>query len=216
MLHRRKSVCVVAEGPSGRAAVSVLLNTANINLMRALQFDSQPVEASLEIFAQRICWRVHLACLKRPSKVIVVVDKETRDACPGEIAGSLEAALVDKLTQDYGYTGSPRVAVVVSDTSLENWFLADPESLLTYANLDDSKKRSLGNKVGPKADGKHAYRILQSAYRRGRFYHKTRDAAHLAQKVRVLREDVRRRSKSLDKLLRTAGVTPLRAPSAQS
>jgi hypothetical protein len=48
--------------------------------------------------------------------------------------------------------------------------------------------------------------IIKWAFRSGSHYHKARDAPRLATKVRIRQQEVRNRSRSLDKLLRTAGA----------
>jgi len=140
--------------------------------------------------------------MKRPSKVIVIIDREARSDCPGDFAARVHAELVSQLQASSSYQGSPPVSVICADRSLENWLVADPSGLRQHAYI----VRDVRNRVGRNADSQDAVAMIKWAYGSRRSYEKARDAPRLAVKVRTFRNDVRQRSKSLDKLLREAGV----------
>ncbi len=199
---------LVVEGASGASAVYVLLRNANLNLGSPLNFPGQPTDCSTaRLVDLAILPRVRAAILKKFCKVIVVLDRENRNKCPGELAQEVRTQLVVRLRDGFNYRGNPPVEVVVADKMMENWLIADPQGISNHAHIT----QNLSGAVRNRADGLNAIQILKRAYSTGHQYHKTRDAPKLAKHVRVLNPEVRRRSRSLDKLLRVAGVaTPRR------
>lgn len=195
-------LALVVEGESDYHAVPLLLKMAGASVGLRLTFRGQGVASPLESFVGKKLLRfTRAAILARPSKVVVVIDREARNDCPGEFAQRVEIELKRRLCSE-GYSGDPPVSVVCADRSLENWLIADPEGIRRHAYIE----RGIASRVGNNADGHDAVGILNWAYGPGRRYQKTKDAPALAARVRVREQDVRRRSKSLCKLLREAGV----------
>jgi hypothetical protein len=194
---------LVVEGEAEHGAIPALLRRAGASPGAPIVFRGQALGCDVSVLVQRkLLSPTRAAVLKNHSKVLVILDRETRENCPGEFACSVLAELVRQLRSNFGYEGQPPVCVICADRSLENWLISDPEGLATHAYID---KDILG-RVGANADGRNAVEIIKWAYRANSRYHKRRDAPSLAAKVRVEEQDVRRRSKSLDKLLREAGV----------
>lgn len=184
-------------------AIPVLLRTAGAAVGQKVVFRGQPTQASIPVFVEKKLLPATRAVTLRPhSKVLVVVDREDRPDCPGAFAQSVRAELIRQLQAKHGYSGVPPIAVVCADRKLENWLLADPHSVHGHAYI----RKDMRRRVGANADGLDAVQMLQWAYGRRRHYQKTKDAPALAARVRASRQDVRQRSKSLDKLLREAGV----------
>jgi hypothetical protein len=88
------------------------------------------------------------------SLVIVTLDRESRDECPGELASSIADILTRSCAVD--------VAVVVKNRKLENWLIADMDALAKHpARFRVSK--TVRRKVSPnKADACDALTLLKS------------------------------------------------------
>lgn len=202
-------VALVVEGESAVGAIPQLLRGTGIRLLRPVKFGGQPVDCESSRFREfvrrKIVPLVYTRLQKQVSLVVVVIDREYREQCPGEFAQEVKRTIVTALQDEHGYSGAPPVSVVCADSKLENWLIADPEGILTHNYI----VRDLSSAVGTNADGKDALALLNNAYRPARRYHKCMDAPRLASKVRTMEPNVRRRSHSLDKLLRECGVPPL-------
>jgi len=197
---------LVVEGQADFYAIPVLLETAGIRHAKPFVLHGQAVNCDVRKLVElRIARVVQIAVLKQVSQVLVIIDRENRTQCPGAFAQEVERHINAVMTSNYAYGGSPPIRVVCADRKLENWLIADPEGLHTHNYV----VRDLSRKVGANADAKDGVALLKWAYRPGRYYHKTRDAPSLAAKVNVTDSSVRRRSHSLDKLLRECGVAPL-------
>jgi len=202
-LSNTVSLGLVLEGEADYAAVPVLLRRAGAAPGRGAVFKGQGVECAIPTLVQKkLVPHTRAQILKGHSKVLVIIDRETRNDCPGDFAQRVQAELVRQLDASYGYRGTPPVSVVCADRTLENWLLADPRGIRSHAYI----QRDITRRAGANVDGLDALSIMRWAYGSGRAYDKTRDAAALATRVRVERREVRQRSKSLDKLLREAGV----------
>jgi len=199
-------LAVVVEGESDYSAVGVLLRTAGLKRLVRLKFGSQPVECSVSLLVQRkLLPHIRVAELKGAHRIIVLLDREWRERCAPGLASDVHNEIVRQMPRYSDAQRKPCVRVVCPDHCLENWLLADPQGLARHAYI----RGSISGKVGSVADSKPAVEIIKRVFRKGRTYHKARDAPQLAAVVRILDRDVRKRSKSLDKFLREAGVPPL-------
>lgn len=199
-------LAVLVEGESDYSAVRVLLEKAGITRIVRLKFGSQPVECSISLLVQRKLLRhIRLAKLKGADRIIVLLDREWRERCAPGLASDVCREIVRQAPLCSDPERGASLRVVCPDCCLENWLIADPEGLSSHAYI----VRSIARKVGSVADSKPAIEIIKWAFRKGRSYHKARDAPALARSVDVLDPAVRRRSKSLDKFLREAGIPPL-------
>jgi hypothetical protein len=135
------------------------------------------------------------AALKRPDKILVVLDREDRPGCCGELAGQARQLLVDGLTAK-GLQGN--VAVVVSNKKFEAIIMADYELVDTLPCL----ARPVCRDFGPALDGKNPLNVIKPALRSGKTYHKLRDGGYLASRLRLDSPVVYARSKCLRKLVR--------------
>jgi len=197
------SLGLVVEGEAEHGAVPTLLRRAGATPGDPIVFHGQAVGCDVVVLVERrLLSPTKAALLKGYSKVLVILDRETREDCPGQFAQCVLAELVRRLASDPRYQGHPPVCVICADRTLENWLVSDPEGLRSHGYIE----RDVSRRVGANADGRNAVEIIEWAYRANSRYHKRRDAPALAAKVRVERRDVRQRSKSLDKLLREAGV----------
>ena len=194
---------LVLEGEAEYGAVPVLLKAAGAAAAGRAVFRGQGVHCSIETLVRsKLLSYTRAQILRGHSKVLVVIDREKRNDCPGQFAQRVQGELIAQLQAKYGYQGNPPVSVICADRSLENWLVTDPVGVRKHAYV----QRDISKRVGSNADGLDALSLIQWAYGPKRYYHRSRDAAHLAARVRVRRQEVRQRSKSLDKLLREAGV----------
>lgn len=204
------TVGLIVEGESAIATIPQLLQHIDLKISGPIKFGGQPCECSDVVFEEFVRHKIVPAAramvLKNVSLVVVVIDREYREKCPGKFAEDIQRIILDTMQVRYSYTGSPPVSVVCADRMLENWLIADPKGILAHNYI----VKDLSSKVGTISDGKDGLTLLKEAYAPGRSYHKRMDAPKLACKVRVLERDVRIRSPSLDKLLRTCGLSPLK------
>jgi len=200
---------LVVEGESEIGAIPQLLKDSGVRLSRPIKFGGQPEECDDDTFREfikrEIVPCVRAMVLKNVSLIIVVIDRENREHCPGVFAQDIAQTIVGSLESRYSYTGSPPISVVCADRTLENWLVADPKGILTHNYI----VKDLSSAVGANADGKDALTLLKQAFQPGRHYHKRMDAPKLACKVHATQPDVRLRSHSLDKLLRECRVPSL-------
>ena len=123
-------VGLVVEGESEVGAIPLLLRDSNIRLSRVVHFGGQPTDCPMSKFREfverKIVPLVQATLLKQVSRVIVVVDRENRESCPGEFAQAVARTIIGTLTFRYQYAGSPPISVVCADRKLENWLIADP------------------------------------------------------------------------------------------
>jgi hypothetical protein len=202
-------VGLVVEGPSEVGAIPVLLQNCEIRCCRPIHFGGQPVQCSLDKFRDFISLvivpRVRAMILKRVSRVIVVIDRENRLECPGQFAQYIQQIIVDSIRTRYSLSVGPNVSVVCADRKLENWLITDPEGILTHNYIVQDLSRAVGNN----ADSKDAEKLIKRAFKKGRHYLKNIHARELAVRTRTMKKEVRRRSHSLDKLLRECGIAPI-------
>ena len=155
--------------------------------------------------AKRVSKKVLGLMVSGVSQVIVVIDRETRNVCPGILAGQVADEL-DRLLRPKGRSIRD-VDIVIADRAFEAWILADAKGLHNRKVFVKAPKfgcfegkRGVRGKLG-KAEIK---RLL------GRDYSETRDGPWLFQRIEfpVARDFGAGKdgSKSLDKFLRSLGV----------
>jgi hypothetical protein len=159
--------------------------------------------------AKIACPHVVLHILAGRSTVLVCLDREDREDCPGAFAQAVQRALENELAKtSVAARKTPyTVYVVIADRAFEAWILSDAEGLHT-------------RRVFPRApsfhcfEGEHGKRKQKGGVEISelweRAYLKTTHGPRLFEQLRF--EDARlcgkgqRGSRSLDKLLRTLGV----------
>lgn len=138
---------------------------------------------------------VQTAALKKPDKILIVVDKEKRpECCPAlaERAVSILAAGLSKVNL------TTPLSLVISDKKFESVVMADYELVDRLPILS----RPVSPDFGASLDGKDPKPILERGLKHGLAYHKVRHGGALASKMRLDSEDVLRRSRSLRKLVK--------------
>jgi hypothetical protein len=136
--------------------------------------------------------------------VVICLDREQRDDCPGGFAGGISRELLAAL----GTTGrGMRIHVVIADRTFEAWLLADAAGLHQRGLLKTAPKfRTFEGALGEQ--GRKG--TIELTRLLGREYRKTLDGPKLFEQLdfTIARAAGRgqRGSRSLDKLLRTLGV----------
>jgi len=156
-------------------------------------------EASPRAIAARVKPKVLEHWARGVNRVLVCVDRELRDDCPGRFAHSV----LRELDQVLAARRRPEcsVRVVVADRAFEAWLLADAAGLHTRGVFQRRPGfASFEGKLG--ARNRRGVVELESLL--GRPYEKLVDAAKIFRKVRFA--NARMRSRSLHKLLRELGV----------
>lgn len=150
---------------------SRLSNTHQI--LSPLRADIQPL-APIPIIINAVKPRLLMFHQSGADLVIVLIDREDRDVCPGQWAIQLTRAL----NTAYAATVSCRLAVVIKNSCYENWLISDPE---IFTKMPKRFKLSVGatNRIAPnKADHVDAQNILEAAVQVGA-YSKVSDATKI-------------------------------------
>jgi hypothetical protein len=147
------------------------------------------------IFKGEVLPQVQTAALKRPDKILVVVDREKRPECCPELAAKASKILADGLR---AVNLEANVAVVVSDRTFEVVVMADYELVDSL----DIFTRSITGLLGASLDGKNPVALIREMIKPGSKYHKKSHGAKLASKMKLADGIVLARSRSLRKLVK--------------
>lgn len=119
------------------------------------------------MFSVQILPYVQTAALKRPDKILIVVDRERRpDCCPQLVQRA--TTILAKGLQQVNIPAS--FSIVVSDRKFESVVMADYELVDRLPILS----RSVVGDFGASIDGKDPKAILERALLPGKAYHKVR------------------------------------------
>lgn len=146
------------------------------------------------ICSEQLLPYIRTAALKKPDKILVVVDRENRQNCCAELAISALASFQEGLR---AVNLSADVAIVLSDKKFESIIMADYDLVDGMPILSRKVSPNFGNSL----DGKDPRSILKSALKPGAAYHKVRHGAQLASKMNFT-PTVLARSRSLRKLVK--------------
>ena len=118
------NIGLAVDGQSERAAIPKLKNALEsacpLRILTPVFFQSNP-EASPAALAKTCASRIEILKVQGAAEVVVLVDREGREVCPGEFAAEIAqhlATLVDVT-----------VSVVVKNRMFENWLIADVAAL---------------------------------------------------------------------------------------
>jgi len=102
------SLGLVVEGEADYATIPVLLRRAGATPGRASIFRGQGVQCDIPTLVQkRLLAHTRVQLLKGYRKILVIIDREMRQDCPGDLAQRVQAELVGQMEANYGYGGSP-------------------------------------------------------------------------------------------------------------
>ena len=140
--------------------------------------------------------------------IVIVIDKESRSECTGELAAAIEKEAKKRLAS---FTDSADVRVVLKVTKLENWLVADPQALRELKGLFENVER-IEKQVTGRADSVDAHALLKTCSRK-QSYDKKAGAIEICKKLDP--ERARRNSRSFRKLLKTLGCAEPPAETAR-
>lgn len=145
------------EGHSEFYSLGIILNSLRgaygHTILKPLYAPIQP-KASYDVIARACKSRIGILESKNVDRIIVLLDREDREACPAEMAGALVFAL-KKLT-------SIEVLVVIKNRCYENWLIADLKALRDQPKRYKVSKNSEKSVVPNKADNVEALKLLKS------------------------------------------------------
>lgn len=139
-------------------------------LINPIRQDIQPLAPLNQIAraAERGC---RILAIKQIDLVVILVDLEDRDACPGSFAQMLQ----DLISERVAHLGI-EIAVVVKVRTFENWLVSDLGCLSRSRGLFPEARRVRQAAPAGTADHVDALAILQQASGRTRSYHKVHGA----------------------------------------
>lgn len=145
---------------------------------------------------------------KQVDLIVLLIDKETRTDCTGELAAEIEREARARLAT---LTTDVDLQVVLKVMKLENWLVADPPALRELPGLFENVDR-IEKQVAPgRADAVDAYALLKSCVRKRAAYEKKAGAIEICKKIDPDRAGLN--SRSFRKLRKTLGCPePAAAP----
>lgn len=143
-------------------------------IVKTLYTDIQPFAPAQQI-AERVKKKLPIMVAKRANKVIVLLDREDRNVCPGDWAGQIQLALSTACAG----VSVDSFAVVIKNHCYENWLVGDTTALEAMPQRFSLSASDI-KKVSPnKADQVNAQALLKQTARKGS-YSKVEDAMRIA------------------------------------
>jgi len=119
------NIAIITEGVSEYRSIPLLypqLNRRSGNrIVATMRVNVSPL-APDKVIAHKCAPLLVAAKAKSAERVVVLLDREQRDECAGDIASSLEFAISAR-------SPGPIICVVLKDRTYENWLLADVDAL---------------------------------------------------------------------------------------
>jgi hypothetical protein len=172
-----------------------LSNATGNQFLRPLKVDIQP-KAPVGVIVRQSIRGVRQYAARDADRIILLLDREDRDECPGELAREIEAGL-----KGLGYTNA---SVVLKDRTFENWLIADIGAVRRCRGRFVVSNAMIGAVEPDKADRADALRLLKRAVKHGDSYDKVKDGKALLDGA--LLENIALNSRSFRRLLRTIGA----------
>ncbi len=191
----------VVDGRSEFSSLPIVLDkvrgSAPVTLLNPLLADIQPYAPIGH--AIRVCRPalVQLAA-RRVDEIVVLVYREERAECPGELAEDLRIGL-QRCT-------SVSVAVVIKDRKFENWLVADPDALAAQHARCVLSQADRARIEPNKADSADAEAILRRTVRGE--YDKVADSKRILSEADLLR--MAANSRSFRRMIRVMKISPYR------
>lgn len=180
-------VGVVCDGSAESQALEVVVKKINgygTKFLKPLYADMQPKATEAQI-AKKAEKAIGILRAKKADLIIVLLDFEDREGCPGEFSEMLANAFI-KL-------GMNDVSVVIKMRTFENWLVADPEGIGALNNYKPTKA-FVGAVAPNKADHVDGEKLINSIIVGRREYHKRIDAINIAKRLDVSRASKNSRS----------------------
>ncbi|MCA1702525.1 MAG: DUF4276 family protein [Actinobacteria bacterium] len=142
-------------------------------------------EAPYGTIARASLPKIKLLEAKGADRVVLLLDRERREACSGEISHGLATALGPRCRSD--------LHVVVKDRQFENWLLSDLRAFRTQGGRFRVSKRIQGDVEPNKADHVQASELIRRMVQRGN-YDKVNDSKRILGRADVARMAAHSRS----------------------
>lgn len=176
-------------------------------VLQPLVCDIQPFATSGQM-ALAASKKFPILLAKGVESIVVLIDKETRPDCTGELVQAVERDARARLAD---LTSAVSLQVVFKVSMFENWLIADPQALGELTGLFEKVERIERQVSRGRADAVDALGLLKSCSRR-RGYDKVDGAVAICRQLAPIR--AAKNSRSFRKLLKTLGC-PLEAPSTK-
>jgi len=170
-------------------------------LLAPLVCDIQPF-ASPALMAHVASKQFPILLSKGVDSIVVLIDKETRPDCTGELVQVIEREMRTRLVVHSEEAG---LSVVLKVSKFENWTASDPEALRALSGMFENVER-IEKQVAPnRADAVDALSLLKSCARKG--YHKVDGGVAICKQLDPVRAAANSRSfRKLLKVLECPGV----------
>jgi hypothetical protein len=185
------TIGIIVEGQEESQSLAYVVEKITIKgvtIRKPLYASIEPKATPLQI-AKSVESRLKI--LGQVNRILLLIDLENLDACPGERAQTLEQAVAKM--------GYHNVQVVIKNRKFENWLIADCEALkqLNLFKPTQSFIKQVTGKADTVAD---AVGLLSSIKTDKKSFHKTNDGTAIAKKA--VPETIALHSRSFRRFLR--------------
>lgn len=188
---------LLVDGQAEFQALPYLLDRISTphTLLRPLYCDIQPF-ATPEQIALASSKRFPLLIRKHVDLIVILVDKESRPECTGELAASIQREARHRLSES---APDVRINVVLKVTKFENWLVAAPSALRRLPGLFGRVESIARQVANGRADAVAAIELLKGCSHQ-RHFDKTSGAVAICRHLEPI--NAARSSRSFAKLLR--------------
>lgn len=186
---------IIVDGREEQNTLNTIVSKINIEktqIVTPLYASIAPKATPLQI-AKAMESRVKILCNRGVDKIVVAIDLEDLNECPGVRAISVQNACLE--------LGYKNVEVVIKNRKFENWLIADIENLKGIKSYTVST--ALEAKLQNADSIKDAVQELHQIKGKNKYYHKTKDATALAKNISP--ERMAQCSRSFRKFLKILG-----------
>lgn len=185
------------------------LESSHVILNQPLRCDIQPYAKTPDQIALAASKRFPILLSRGITLIVILLDKERRQECTGELALAIERAARSRLA---ALKSDAAVRVVFKVPMFENWFVADPEALRKMTGRFE-KVEKIANQATPnRADAVDALGLLKTCSK-DRTFDKVRDGVAICKVLDPAR--AAGNSRSFRKLLKELGVAETPAQGAR-
>jgi hypothetical protein len=167
-------------------------------ILSPLYCDIQPLASPAQM-ALAASKKFQVLLVKGVEAIVVLIDKETRQECTGDLVRQIEREARARLSD---LAPEVHLRVVLKVTKLENWLVADPGALRDVPGLIENPERIEKQVSRGRADAVDALGLLKGCWRK-RSFNKPECAIAICQKIDPARAAAN--SRSFRKLLKTLG-----------
>jgi len=190
---------VVVDGVSEFASLAGLYSDLQAlgchQILKPAKADIQPY-APIAVIARQCSPKVSQFLARGAQKVLVLLDREQRNECPGEFARQIAAAIIMCVG------AGAQVEVVVKDRAYENWAIADLDALRALPGRFAVSKATANAVEKNKADQVDALVLLKRCAI-DKSYDKVADSKAIMARAKA--QKIASHSRSFRKFMRAAG-----------